>query len=609
MRRSIWALAVLAVLIVIIAVAVPYIASTRIVRDRIAQEIGAWSGYRVRIEGAPRIDIWPRLRAVLRDVSFSDAGPGGERPIGTVERIDIELSALAAMRGETVFTSARLFKPVLRIGADTERGIWATLAGKGRIRAAIDEAHAAVADQADPASLMALMPSGPFGSVRIEQGTLLLDDGAAAGAPLVTGIAGKVDWPTLDGAGSAVAEGIWRGETIKLDAESAAPMLLFAGGTAPVEIRLDSALGGTSFSGMAKLVGAPFIDGQVMATTASFDRLAGWAGATLPEWENLRSIKLSGTVSGDTSRLKIESAQLQVDGSSGTGAAELTARNGQAAVSGSLAFDTLHLDTLFDTLLPLATQDWSASPAPAFHWLRGLVLDLRLSAASGTAGKIEMSDVAASVQLQDQFDSFDILDASALGGEIQAGLRFDRKADGTLATLRASASRVNGEAFGAAMGMTRLIPEAIGSVAIEMTGRGETLPSAFQNGQGKFSARFGAGRLSAFDLAAFLERNAKGGFFALDETAGGSLAVDGVDVRGTIADGVTTLDKAEARFGERRLWVTGLASYSDRSLALTGGVGAVRDEGAQQPDDTNFFVGGSWGAPFISPVKAGESGN
>ena len=609
MRRSIWALAMLAVLIVVLVVAVPYIASTRIVRDRIAQEIGVWSGYRVKIEGSPRIDIWPRLRAVLRDVSFSDAGPDGERPIATVERIDIELSALAAMRGDTVFTAARLVKPTLRIGADAERGIWPTLAGKGRIRSAIEEARAVVSSRADPASLASLMPAGPFGSVRIEQGTILLDDGSADGTPLVTAIAGKVDWPTLNSAGSIAAQGTWRGEPVKLDAESAAPMLLFAGGAAPVEISLDSALGSTSFSGTANLSAAPFIDGRTTLTTLSFDRLARWAGMDLPGSDRLQAVTVSGGLSGDANRLKLDGAALQVNGSKADGAIELVLAPGKASVSGSLAFDTLPLDGLLETLPQLVSIAGSAPVLSVNGWLSPLMLDLRLSAAHASAGGLEMSDMAATVEVQDRFASFDLLDATALGGDWRAGIRFDRDGGGTATAIKLSASGVDGSALGSAAGMDRLVPAGRGSVTLDIKGTGTDMRSVMENGDGRFSARLGAGALSGLDLAAFLERCRKGGFFALDETAGSSLAVDGVDIQGTMTEGVTTLDKAEARFGERRLWLSGLASYADRSLALTGGVGPLASTGSRQPDEATFFVGGSWSAPFISPVKAGEGGN
>ncbi|MDQ6435154.1 AsmA-like C-terminal region-containing protein [Mesorhizobium sp. LHD-90] len=605
-RRSLWALAVAAVLIAVLAVAVPYIASTRIVRDRIAEEIGAWSGYTVRIEGSPRVEVWPRFKAVLRDVSFTDVDAAGERPVGTVDRVDIELSALAAMRGDAVITSARLERPALWIGADPERGIWQTLAGKGRIRAAIDKARDAVARQADPGTPKPPMPTSPFGSIRVEDGKILLDDGSADGAPLVTGIAGAVEWPTLDGAGSVEAQGIWQGETIKVVAESAQPMLLFAGGSAPVTLSVVSALGSASFAGVANLAGEVFVDGRMTAATASFGRLAGWAGVEPPEWEKLQTVTISGAVSGDPRRLKLDGASLQVEGGTGAGAAELATREGRIAVSGSLAFDTLNLGTLFEVLLPLATQDRGAHSAPALQWLRGLVLDLRLSASNATAGPFAMAEVAAAVRLQDEFDSFDILDARLLGGELEARLRFDRKADGTVMTLRASAARVDGEAIGAALGMTRLVPSATGSMTVDIAGRGADIQSAMKDAKGKFSARFGPGTLSAFDLPAFLDRSRKGGFFPLDEVSAASLDIDAFDIKGTVAGGVASIDQAEARFGQRRMWISGLASYADRSLALTGGVGPLPAGGEQPTADAAFFVGGSWSAPFISPAAGGN---
>lgn len=598
----------LAAFIAVLAVAIPYVASTRIVRDRVAQEIGAWSGYRVKIEGSPRIDVWPRLRAVLRDVSFSDAGPGGERSIGTVERIDIELSALAAMRGDTVFTSARLVKPTLRIGAGAERGIWATLAGKGRIRSAIDRARAIVAGAPGKATASDL-PADRFGSVRIEDGRILLATDGAEDTPLVSGIEGKVDWPTFNSAGSVVAHGVWRGEPVKLDLESSNPLLLFAGGTAPMRLSVEAAPGTVSLTGTANLSADPFIDGSMTLATQSFDRLVRWVGMDLPKSDTLQAVTVSGAISGDVRRLKLDGAQLQVNGSMADGAAELTIELGKASISGSLAFDTLPLDGLFNALPQLVSIVGSVPVISVNGWRSPLTLDLRLSAAHASAGGLEMSDMAATVDVQDRFASFEILDATALAGELRGGIRFDRNGGQTVTRVTLSASGIDGAAFGSAIGMNRLAPAGRGSVTFDVKGSGTDIMSVMENGDGRFSARLGAGALLGLDLAAFLERCRKGGFFALDETAGGSLAVDGIDIQGTMTDGVTTLDRAEARFGERRLWLSGLASYADRSLALTGGVGPLEPLGgtnSRQADEAKFFVGGSWSAPFISPVKAGE---
>lgn len=71
-------------------------------------------------------------------------------------------------------------------------------------------------------------------------------------------------------------------------------------------------------------------------------------------------------------------------------------------------------------------------------------------------------------------------------------------------------------------------------------------------------------------------------------------------MKATIADGVATIDKAEAVSGARRLRLSGVVPYIGGGLALTGTIAST----AGTADRATFFVGGSWNAPFVSPVKA-----
>src|SRR5215813_5490342 len=87
-RKSIWSVAAVAILAVLIVAMLPLIASTRIVQDRIALEMSAWSGYRVELGAAPEIQIWPTFRAVLNDVSLSDWDDTSHRPVLEAESID-----------------------------------------------------------------------------------------------------------------------------------------------------------------------------------------------------------------------------------------------------------------------------------------------------------------------------------------------------------------------------------------------------------------------------------------------------------------------------------------------------------------------------------------
>ena len=138
LRRSLWALAVAVALVVLAVLLLPYAASTRLVRDRIAHELGEWSGLDVAIAAAPEIAVWPDLQANLTGVTLSL--PGSKVPAIAAERVEIELSPLAALAGNVDFSRARLIRPTVRIEAGTDIPV---LPGQGRIAEAIEAARLA----------------------------------------------------------------------------------------------------------------------------------------------------------------------------------------------------------------------------------------------------------------------------------------------------------------------------------------------------------------------------------------------------------------------------------------------------------------------------------
>jgi len=593
-RRSIWALAAAIVLAGAVFAATPYIASTRIVRDRIAAEISAWSGFKVDIGAPPEIEVWPRLRTVLTNVTFSDRDAPSAGAVGKVERMEIELSPLAAMRGDAVFKAARLVRPSLILGNDANGGLLGVFAGKGRIGTAVERTRAALAENPQSPGL----PAQPFGSVQVSEGQVFITrDGKTE--PLVTNIDASLAWPAFDTAGSFAGRGAWRGETVSVDLRSAAPLMLLAGGTAPLRVSIESAPLSASFDGTAKVGGTPFLDGKASFSAVSLERLAGWTGVDLGGWQALRSIALSATVLGDPRRLKLDQAELQLDGDRAHGAVELNFAKPAPSISGSLAFERLKLDGLLKALMPLAA-------GAAEEELRRVLLDLRLSAGLASLGGFDMSDAAATVKIEKDSATFDILDATAFEGELRGGLRMVRGANGTVTEVNATASGINGGAFGSAMGMTLMVPNGRGSVSLALKGDGSDFASILRTGEGHVSAHFGPGALLRFDLPAFMELYGKGGFFPLDQAADGSLEVDRVALDARMADGVVSIDKAEARFDGRILSASGLASYAGSGLSLTGSIDqAMPDGGGSESPEASFFVGGSWSAPFISASAPG----
>jgi len=254
--RLVWATVAIVLAVTLSVAALPYIASTRIVRDRIAWEMSAWSGFRVTIDGAPQIQVWPKFSAVLTDVTLSKWTETDEPPVIEAERVEVDLSALAALRGDVVFSAARLIRPTIRAEPGGSGLLLPAAPSGGRIARAIDAARAVVqAKPADPD--LSRLPADEFGTVEFRDGRIVtLVNGAETDA--VTSLTGQASWAALNAAATLTATGIWHGESVAIELSSARPLLLFAGGTAPLTASLKAAPANFTFSGNASLSNTPY---------------------------------------------------------------------------------------------------------------------------------------------------------------------------------------------------------------------------------------------------------------------------------------------------------------------------------------------------------------
>ncbi|MGO4641992.1 AsmA-like C-terminal region-containing protein [Mesorhizobium sp. 2RAF45] len=610
-RRGVWAIGAAVIVIALVVAALPLIASTRIVRDRIAWEMSAWSGFRVAIEGSPRIEVWPKFRAILTDVTLSKWTDADAPPVVEAERVEIDLSAMAALQGDVVFSTARLVRPTIRVQRTADGLFLPTAPTGGRIARSIDTARGVVS--ADPAKPnLDKLPTDAFGTVEFRDGRMVASVNGKD-VEILSSLSGQATWAAMNSNATLSATGIWRGESVALDAASQKPLVLFAGGVAPLTLSFKAAPATFSFDGTASMADNAYFDGQVKFAAPSLRRMLEWSQAGIAPSAAIGSVSISSKVTASAGRVKFENTALTLDNNPGMGALDLSLGDAQPVISGTLAFDTLDLRSFLSAFTPLGPASGTGPGDVEASFADRVNLDLRLSAAHATAGTIQLADVAATAQVKDGLSVFDISDASAFGGNIQTSLRFDRKPEGTQVEIRLLASDVDGGAFGTAAGMTRLVPVGTGTVSVILKGPGRTWDSIFENADGSVSATFGPGALSKFNLPAFLKHTEQGGFFALDDVSDGTLPIDGAEVKATISRGVARLDKAEANSAKYKIWLSGIASYAGRGLALSGGViqpdqAAAQKTGQQGPNQSSFFVGGTWSTPFISPISRGVSG-
>ena len=246
--RDLRRLAAIAIVVVAAAyVALPLLASTRLVRDSIAVELSQWSGYRVSIGAAPEIGVWPGFRAKLSNVTLSEWASADGRPTITIEELELDLSPFAALRGNVEFSAARFVRPVFYL-AKTDAGVKPPSLPLGsRIALSVMKARAMLATNPGRPNF-ADLPADAFGSVEIVDGAI------AAGSSdshqdLATDISGTIELPALNLPARIVLHGKINAEPISLDIHAGQPLLLLAGGLSQISASIDSGFLSASFDG------------------------------------------------------------------------------------------------------------------------------------------------------------------------------------------------------------------------------------------------------------------------------------------------------------------------------------------------------------------------
>lgn len=593
----------------------PWVASTQIVRDRIAYELGLWSGYRVSLGGAPVLDVWPAFKATLENVAFhewaGERAAGGESlPVLEAERVELALSPLAALGGNIVFSGMSIHRPLLRLSVPGPVVDLPASPGGGRMMRAVDAARRVVAENpANPDT--GALPDTPFGTVEFFDGRV-----ADAGGDLITSLRGRIVWPSLNRGAKLSATGIWHGENVAVDASASAPLILIAGGGSAVAASLKSALVEAGFEGAASFAGDGYFDGAARLASPSIRRMLEWSRTQIAPGSAIGAMALSGHVQGNARRLQLDKTSLTLGGNTGRGVLDLSFSDAVPAISGTLAFDKLDLRsflTAFALPGPGSGQgqgqgQGAASLADRIDtgFSEQLSLDLRLSSAAATLGAVTMSDVAASAQVRGTMAAFDISDAAAFGGEVQAGLRIDGAGESKTVEMRLIASDIDALALARAAGAERFLPQGRAAVSLVVKGAGGDWATALGQAEGTVTASLGQGALGGFDLGRFMKLWEEGGFFPLSDVHGGTLPLRGFDFKARITNGLARIEKADALIDRQAvLSLAGVVGYLDQALALSGHFATLEPDGTRHDVRAPFFIGGSWDAPFVSPAGAG----
>lgn len=356
----------LAVLLLCISLIPWLIGDTSRFGDRIAAELGTWTGGDVRFTGPVKVSFLPDV-SVRGPVELTDTTRLPMVQTLTAREAKVSLDLVDLLRGRITIDALRLLKPrvMLKEGAGAPTKL-------------------------PPALLANLLGRTPVGVLHVRKGRIKLARGS------IREIFGHFDANQAGGAVSGFGSFIYNNSTVRYSVETGAPANAGQVEKLPVTLTLTAKPLRAKLTGIASLDGSLTLDGDMLAEIDDLRRFATWTGVALPDGDSLKTATLAGGFHLGEGALSFDDGTFTLDGNKATGLLAVTPAPARTRIEGTLAFDRLVLDPY------LGIAGGAAKPfteiSPFDRALLGYFdADLRVSAAEMVAGNMKLGHGAFTV--------------------------------------------------------------------------------------------------------------------------------------------------------------------------------------------------------------------
>lgn len=610
-----WALAgaVVAGLVAGVAgIALPFAISTDLVRDRLERDISEWTGHEVELLENPEIDFWPVPRIALNRISVSSRQYTNAKPIVFADEMTVEFSIWSALSGEPSFSNFVLVRPIFTVEKFAD-GTTSWNSETGRIAEGMAISVKIAESSSDDDIKPGPVPTYRLGNVTVQNGTFTWVDQSAGVEEKVTAINGTIGWPRLDGGLRVDIRGIFRGEAVALDINSADPLLLLAQKSAQARVSLASSPMTLTFDGMANLSDNPFFAGDLTMASPSMRQTLQWAGTEIKPGEAIGALSLDAEIQIQNGRAMLNDVILELEGNRGIGVLDVqNPEDGAPGISGTLAFNSLDVGSFLRAFTPLPQSGEEIAETIDTSFLHQLTLDMRLSSQSATLGPLNLTNLAAAARIVEGRAVFDIGDAEAYGGRLSGRIVLAESGAQGGGEVKFSARDINLVAALGALEIGGPLPQGVATLNLALSSRYPTWATGLRDLNGMFEISIADGSIPSFDIDQFRELAANQRFFGLSGVADGSFAFSTAEFKASFANGLAEIGTGKIVGEDALIDITGIIPYQRGGLALVGLLSDIPPEAAEETQATEtsepttkaiqFFVGGSWPTPVISPI-------
>ena len=495
MKRYHVAVMIAALALAAIALAVPFLISTDLVKQRVADQITGWTGRKVALHGEPVISLFPYLTVKLKDVVVAAAPGTDPEPLVEMSFLKVSIRLLPLFLGRVELAEFTMVQPNIRLIIGTDgKGNWSL--DEGTVARRLEHAG-----EETPGGALAIGEIA-LGTFVIRDGRLTVEDRRTGRREVLQDIDFDIDWPTTSHSVSAAGTFILRGETVKTNASIGSLADFLA--RKPVDFRLQLSMAPLrlSLDGSANLVSDLQFEGDLSLSTPSLRRLIGFFAAKVPPGPTLGPLSITGKANAFGGTLSLAEAEIELDGNVAEGVLALGWTGPRPSMQGTLALERLDLTAYAEALAEAVKSgrpDWRGYAIPQ-DLLNVIDLDMRLSAARILLGRLRLGNTALSAFLRDGRLELEIGETLAYGGRMEGTIKIGGESDQEMAHAKLDVRDLDLRAFFTEIGAGRNL-QGKAAFSIDVKSNGRTLEELIDAAVGRARMEITSGALLGIDIA------------------------------------------------------------------------------------------------------------
>ena len=526
MKKLLIVLGALIVVVIVAALAAPFLIPTETYKTRLITLVKQATGRDLKIDGPVKLSILPQLEIEAGDVAFANA-PGARDPdMMRLKKLEVQLRLLPLLHGKIELGRFILDEPQIALEIDKDgKPNWVFAGAQAPALARAAPPPAAAPPPPAGASAGHALTELRLEDLRISNGTVSYSDDRTGKTEEVTAIDMKLSLPDLDSPLSGEGSAIWHAEKIALSVGIATPRALLTGKESAFQSRLTGNPIDVGFAGAMTGLPPAKLDGTIDLTVPSLRGLAQWAGSPLPPGSGLEKLAIKGRIDMAGPKIAFTDAEIALDTITGKGSLAVDTSGARPALKGTLALDKLDVNPYLPpesasaetspssageggqrTAQPAkaaAAEGWSDDPIN-LSGLKAADVDFDLTAGAILYRKIAVGESALDLHIQDAKLTANLSRLSLYQGEGQGKVTVDGGGDVPSLAVNLALSGVQLEPLlVAAAGTDRVT--GTGKLNFDIAGSGKSQRALVSALNGKGALAVDNGQLKGVNLIALAE--------------------------------------------------------------------------------------------------------